>query len=162
MSVRKRLLSVVVPCFNEEAVLALTHRRLLESLGNQAAFDLEIVYVDDGSRDRTEQILFDLADQDARVTVVSFTRNFGHQPAVSAGLRQATGDAVAVIDADLQDPPEVILRLIDEWRDGFDVVNAVRQQRKENFAKRVAYYIQLNEADYKLGYEHVFKTKIPA
>ncbi len=141
MSVRKRLLSVVVPCFNEEAVLALTHRRLLESLGNQAEFDLEIVYVDDGSRDRTEQILFDLADQDARVTVVSFTRNFGHQPAVSAGMRQATGDAVAVIDADLQDPPEVILRLVDQWREGFDVVNAVRQHRKEGFAKRFAYAI---------------------
>ncbi|HEY7863974.1 MAG TPA: glycosyltransferase family 2 protein, partial [Thermoanaerobaculia bacterium] len=127
------------PCFNEEAVIALTHRRLMESLGGDASFDLEVVYVNDGSRDRTEEMLFDLADRDPRVKVVSFTRNFGHQPAVSAGLRYATGDAVAVIDADLQDPPEVILRLIAKWREGFDVVNAVRESRKEGVAKRFAY-----------------------
>ena len=139
MSARKIKLSVVVPCFNEEAVLELTHGRLLESLGADASFDLEIVYVNDGSRDRTEEMLFDLADRDARVKVVSFTRNFGHQPAVSAGLRYASGDAVAVIDADLQDPPEVILRLMEKWREGYDVVNAVREQRKEGVAKRFAY-----------------------
>ena len=139
MSARKVKLSVVVPCFNEEAVLGLTHRRLLESLGADASFDLEIVYVNDGSRDRTEEMLFDLADRDARVKVVSFTRNFGHQPAVSAGLRYASGDAVAVIDADLQDPPEVILRLMEKWREGYDVVNAVRESRKEGIAKRFAY-----------------------
>jgi dolichol-phosphate mannosyltransferase len=139
MNARKVLLSVVVPCFNEEAVLELTHRRLLESLGADASFDLEIVYVNDGSRDRTEGMLFELADRDPRVRVVSFTRNFGHQPAVSAGLRYATGDAVAVIDADLQDPPEVILRLMERWREGYDVVNAVRESRKEGVAKRFAY-----------------------
>jgi dolichol-phosphate mannosyltransferase len=139
MNARKVLLSVVVPCFNEEAVLALTHRHLMESLGGNSAFDLEIVYINDGSRDRTEEMLFDLADRDPRVKVVSFTRNFGHQPAVSAGLRYATGDAVAVIDADLQDPPEVILRLVEKWREGFDVVNAVRESRKEGVAKRFAY-----------------------
>jgi dolichol-phosphate mannosyltransferase len=139
MNARKVLLSVVVPCFNEESVIALTHRRLLESLGGNASFDLEIVYVNDGSRDRTEEMLFDLADRDARVRVVSFTRNFGHQPAVSAGLRHATGDAVAVIDADLQDPPEVILRLMEKWREGYDVVNAVRESRTEGVAKRFAY-----------------------
>jgi dolichol-phosphate mannosyltransferase len=139
LNARKVLLSVIVPCFNEEAVIALTHRRLMESLGGDASFDLEVVYVNDGSRDRTEEMLFDLADRDPRVKVVSFTRNFGHQPAVSAGLRYATGDAVAVIDADLQDPPEVILRLIAKWREGFDVVNAVRESRKEGVAKRFAY-----------------------
>ena len=67
------------------------------------------------------------------------TRNFGHQPAVSAGLEHASGDAVAVIDADLQDPPEVILRLVEKWREGYDVVNAVREKRKEGVAKRFAY-----------------------
>jgi len=139
MSARNALLSVVVPCFNEEAVLALTHQRLMESLGADASFDLEIVYVNDGSRDRTEEMLFELADRDPRVKVVSFTRNFGHQPAVSAGLRYASGDAVAVIDADLQDPPEVILRLMEKWREGYDVVNAVRESRKEGVAKRFAY-----------------------
>ena len=139
MSARKVLLSVVVPCFNEEAVLGLTHQRLLDSLGGDLSFDLELVYVNDGSRDATEEMLFGIADRDARVKVVSFTRNFGHQPAVSAGLRHATGDAVAVIDADLQDPPEVILRLMEKWREGYDVVNAVREQRKEGVAKRFAY-----------------------
>ncbi|HSD54751.1 MAG TPA: glycosyltransferase family 2 protein [Burkholderiales bacterium] len=139
MSARNALLSVVVPCFNEEAVIGLTHQRLVASLGGDPSFDLEIVYVDDGSRDRTEEMLFDLADRDARVKVVSFTRNFGHQPAVSAGMRYASGDAVAVIDADLQDPPEVILRLVEKWREGYDVVNAVRENRKEGVAKRFAY-----------------------
>jgi len=139
MSARKVLLSVVVPCFNEEAVIGLTHRQLVEALGGDPSFDLEIVYVNDGSRDRTEALLFELADQDPRVKVVSFTRNFGHQPAVSAGLEYAGGDAVAVIDADLQDPPEVILRLVAKWREGYDVVNAVREKRKEGFAKRFAY-----------------------
>jgi len=139
MSARKVLLSVVVPCFNEEAVIGLTHRHLVEALGGNASFDLELVYVNDGSRDRTEALLFALADGDPRVKVVSFTRNFGHQPAVSAGLQYAAGDAVAVIDADLQDPPEVILRLVEKWREGYDVVNAVREKRKEGFAKRAAY-----------------------
>ena len=139
MTARRIVLSVVVPCFNEEAVIALTHRHLVEALGADPTFDLEIVYVDDGSRDRTEALLFELADRDPRVRVVSFTRNFGHQPAVSAGLEYASGDAVAVIDADLQDPPEVILRLVEKWREGYDVVNAVREKRKEGIAKRLAY-----------------------
>jgi polyisoprenyl-phosphate glycosyltransferase len=139
MSARKVLLSVVVPCFNEEAVIGLTHQRLVEALGETPSLDLEIVYVNDGSRDRTEELLFALADRDPRVKVVSFTRNFGHQPAVSAGLEYASGDAVAVIDADLQDPPEVILRLVEKWREGYDVVNAVREKRKEGVAKRFAY-----------------------
>jgi dolichol-phosphate mannosyltransferase len=139
VTARKVVLSVVVPCFNEEAVIGLTHERLLEALGGDPSFELEIVYVNDGSRDRTEALLFELAGRDDRVKVVSFTRNFGHQPAVSAGLQYATGDAVAVIDADLQDPPEVILRLMEKWREGFDVVNAVRERRKEGVAKRVAY-----------------------
>jgi dolichol-phosphate mannosyltransferase len=136
---RKVLVSVVVPCFNEEEVIGLTHRRLVETLGGAADFDIEIVYVNDGSRDRTEAMLFELADADPRVKVVSFTRNFGHQPAVSAGLRYANGDAVAVIDADLQDPPEVVAQMVDKWRAGYDVVNAVREKRKEGAAKRFAY-----------------------
>lgn len=143
MSARKALLSVVVPCFNEEAVLGLTHRRLLESLGADASFDLEIVYVNDGSRDRTEDMLFDLADRDARVKVVSFARNFGHQPAVSAGLRYATGDAVAVIDADLQDPPELIPALVARWRQGdVALVDAVRRSRSgEGWFRRASAHV---------------------
>lgn len=133
-------LTVVVPCFNEEAVIGLTHRALVEALGDQPDFDLDIVYVDDGSRDATEAMLLVIADADPRVTVVSLSRNFGHQPAVSAGLEQARGDIVAVIDADLQDPPEVILQMIAAWRDGADVVYGVRAKRKESALHRLAYF----------------------
>ena len=108
------LLSVVVPCFNEQDVLELTHRRLVKALGDNLEFELEIVYVNDGSRDRTEEILFDLADLDSRVKVISLSRNFGHQSAISAGLYYTAGSVVAVIDADLQDPPELILSMPSE------------------------------------------------
>jgi dolichol-phosphate mannosyltransferase len=133
------LLSVVVPCFNEEAVIRLTQAKLIEVLGNRAEFALEVLYVNDGSRDQTEAILYEMASNDPRVNVISLARNFGHQPAVSAGLEHATGDVVAVIDADLQDPPEVILEMLDKWRAGLDVVYGVRTKRKETLFKRMSY-----------------------
>lgn len=132
------LLSLIVPCFNEQDVIALTYKRVIEALG-KTDFRLQIVFVDDGSHDRTAEILAGFALMDSRVTVVSFTRNFGHQAAVSAGLRHADGDAVAVIDADLQDPPEVVLEFVDRWRQGYDVVYGVRTKRKETLFKRIAY-----------------------
>ena len=135
------LLSVVVPCFNEQDVLELTHRRLVNALGDNPEFELEIIYVNDGSRDRTEEILFDLADLDNRVKVISLSRNFGHQSAITAGLDYAVGSIVAVIDADLQDPPEFILSMIAKWREGFDVVYGVRTKRKEDFFKRLSYSV---------------------
>ena len=135
------LLSVVVPCFNEQEVLKLTHRRLVEALGDNSEFGLEIVYVNDGSRDRTEEILFDMADADSRIKVISLSRNFGHQSAITAGLDYADGNIVAVIDADLQDPPEFILTMITKWREGYDVVYGVRTKRKEGLLKRMAYNI---------------------
>ena len=134
-------LSVVVPCFNEQEVLQLTHRRLIEALGDNPGFELEIIYINDGSHDRTEQILFEMADADSRVKVISLSRNFGHQPAITAGLNYAKGDIVAVIDADLQDPPELIVSMIAKWREGFDVVYGVRANRKEGFSKRFSYRI---------------------
>jgi dolichol-phosphate mannosyltransferase len=133
------LLSVVVPCFNEQEVMGLTHSRLIQVLGDRAEFQLELIYVNDGSNDRTESILFTLADQDERVNVISFARNFGHQPAVSAGIEHATGDAVVVIDADLQDPPEVILEMVAKWQAGYEVVYGVRTKRKEGPFKRLFY-----------------------
>ena len=133
------LLSVVVPCFNEQEVLKHTHRHLINVLGENPEFDLEIVYVNDGSRDLTEAILFELADTDSRVKVISLTRNFGHQSAITAGLNYAVGDIVAVIDADLQDPPEVIISMIAKWREGFEVVYGVRTKRKEGLFKRLSY-----------------------
>ena len=115
------LLSVVVPCFNEEEVLRETHKRLLSGL-DSVDIDFEIVYVDDGSRDGTGAILHELSATDARVRVVRFARNFGHQTAVTAGIDHSRGDAVVLIDADLQDPPEVIPRMLELWRQGFQVV----------------------------------------
>ena len=123
-------LSVVVPCYNEEAVIAETHRRLvaaLEGLGGGAGF--EIVYVDDGSRDETARVLRGLQHGDPRVRVVLLSRNFGHQVATTAGLEHASGAAVVVIDADLQDPPEVIREMWERWREGAHVAYGVRTNR---------------------------------
>jgi polyisoprenyl-phosphate glycosyltransferase len=134
------LLTVVIPCYNEEAVIRIIYDRICETLGN-ARFRLQTVFINDGSEDGTERILADISASDPRVKVVTFARNFGHQPAVSAGLAHADGDAVAVIDADLQDPPEVILEMIDRWRAGFDVVYGIRTKRKEALWKRLSYGI---------------------
>jgi dolichol-phosphate mannosyltransferase len=121
-------LSVVVPCFNEESVLSVTHERLRTAL-DAIGMPWEILYVDDGSRDRTREILLSLASHDDRVKVISLSRNFGHQIAVTAGLNHAAGSAVVLIDADLQDPPEVIGRMVEKWREGYDVAYGLRTER---------------------------------
>jgi len=123
------LLSVVVPCYHEEAVIEATHARLtgvLEELG----VPFEVIYVDDGSRDGTDSLLTAIQQADARVRVVTLARNFGHQAAASAGLEHAGGEAVVLIDADLQDPPEVIPRMVERWRAGADVVYGQRTSRE--------------------------------
>lgn len=122
-------LSVVVPCFNEEEVIGHTHERLSTTLGDVTP-DFEIVYVDDGSRDQTPQILRQIQQRDDRVRVIRLTRNFGHQIAVTAGLEYAQGDAVVLIDADLQDPPEVIAGMVAKWREGYHVVYGQRDSRE--------------------------------
>ena len=121
-------LSVIVPCLNEQEVIGGTHERLTAAL-ESAALDFEIIYVDDGSTDGTPDILRELQARDSRVRIVRFSRNFGHQIAITAGLEHASGDAVAIIDADLQDPPEVILEFLQKWIDGYDVVYGVRSER---------------------------------
>ena len=127
---RGQTLSVVVPCFDEEAVICETHRRLTTVLGEVPDLDFELVYVDDGSRDATLDVLRTLQSSDARVRVIALSRNFGHQIALSAGLAEANGDAIGIIDADLQDPPEVLLRMLERWRDGVDVVYGLRSVRE--------------------------------
>lgn len=122
------LVSVVVPCFNEQEVLRGTNERLGATL-EQMRLRFEIIYVDDGSADSTPEILRDLARGDERIRVVRFSRNFGHQMAITAGLEHASGDAVVVIDADLQDPPEVILEFVQRWMEGYDVAYGVRAER---------------------------------
>jgi dolichol-phosphate mannosyltransferase len=131
-------LSVVVPCFNEQEVISATYQRLVAVLGNRD-FDLQILFVDDGSTDSTPRLAANFTREDPRVKTVLLSRNFGHQAAVSAGLANADGDAIVVIDADLQDPPEVILDMIQRWLQGADVVYGIRTKRKESLLKRGAY-----------------------
>src|SRR5262249_26140670 len=133
------LLSVVVPCFNEQEVIARTCAELVGTLGCLGGIALQIVVIDDGSKDRTAEILEYLRTKDERIKLVRFSRNFGHQAAVAAGLAHADGNIVAVIDADLQDPPRVIVEMIDKWREGFDVIYGIRRGRKERWLKRAAY-----------------------
>ena len=108
-------LSVVVPFFNEQENVSELHRRLSLVLPETVA-DYELVFVNDGSRDATAQILDELHATDARVTVIHLSRNFGHQPAITAGILNARGQCVAVMDGDLQDPPEVLPQFIETWR----------------------------------------------
>ena len=137
----KPLLTIVVPVFNEQDAIQLTHQRIIDVLGSRSEFDLEIVYVDDGSKDQSPALLAKLAEVDQRVCTVFLSRNFGHQPAVTAGLRHAMGDLVAVIDADLQDPVELIPEMIAKWREGYSIVYGSRQNRKESRPKVLAYGI---------------------
>jgi glycosyltransferase involved in cell wall biosynthesis len=122
-----KLLSVVAPVFNEEALVAEFHARVCSAL---EGLPFELVLVDDGSKDRTPIILEEIAASDPRVRVVYLSRNFGHQTALTAGLDHARGDAVVMLDSDLQDPPELIPRMLDQWRAGCDVVYAVREHRE--------------------------------
>src|SRR6266850_1553801 len=125
---RALTLSVVVPSKNEEAVLRQTHERLTRVLEHDIT-DFEIVYVDDGSTDSTFNLLCEIQNKDRRAKVVQLSRNFGQQVAITAGIEHASGSAVVVIDADLQDPPEVIPLMIERWREGFDVVYGLRIKR---------------------------------
>jgi glycosyltransferase involved in cell wall biosynthesis len=120
------LLSVVAPACNEEELIVEFHRRTTAALGD---LPFELIVVDDGSTDATPGLLKAIADLDNRVRVVTLSRNFGHQAAITAGLDRARGDATVMIDADLQDPPEVIVEMIDRWRAGADVVYGVRRER---------------------------------
>lgn len=129
-------LSVIVPCFNEEQVLQSTHERLSRTLA-RLSLDYEIIYVDDGSTDQTSAILHRLQQQDERVRVLAFSRNFGHQVAVTAGVDNAGGDAVVLIDADLQDPPELIAEMVARWREGFNVVYGLRTDRDGETAFKI-------------------------
>ena len=121
-----QLISVTAPVLNEEEALPLFYERVRQTLGET---EFELVLIDDGSTDRTPEVLDELAAADPRVKVVHLSRNFGYQAAVAAGIDHCRGDAVITIDADLQDPPELIAELIEEWRGGADVVYAVRRER---------------------------------
>lgn len=123
------VVSIVAPVYNEEVILPELYRRVTTVM-QDAGVSYELVLVNDGSRDRSLEIMRELHEQDPRVKIVNFSRNFGHQVAITAGTDYARGDAVIIIDADLQDPPEAILDLIERWREGYDVVYAVRAARE--------------------------------
>jgi len=131
-------LSIVLPVYNEEENLPALYGRLRDALEGKA-IPYRVFFVNDGSRDGTLPWLRSLSVADSRVRVLSLSRNFGHQISISAGLAHADGDAAVVMDADLQDPPEVIPDLLGRWEAGYDVVYAIRTKRKEGFLKRFAY-----------------------
>jgi dolichol-phosphate mannosyltransferase len=157
------LLSVVIPCHNEESVVEATHARLVRVLPG-TGMEFEIIYVDDGSRDATLARLESIAAGDPRACVVELSRNFGQQAAMSAGLDIARGDAVVIIDADLQDPPEVIPEMVDRWRAGIDVAFGQRRSREGEtafklvtaslfhrfFASLMPYPVPVDTGDFKL------------
>jgi len=157
------LLSVVIPCHNEEEVIDATHARLGEVLP-ASGLDFEIIYIDDGSRDGTLRRLEAIAARDPRVQVIELARNFGQQAAMSAGLAAARGDAIVITDADLQDPPEVILEMVRRWREGVDVAYGRRRSRDGEtafklvtaslfhrlFARMIPYPMPVDTGDFKL------------
>jgi polyisoprenyl-phosphate glycosyltransferase len=137
-----RQITVVLPVFNEAANVGPLYLRLAAVADKCAAFSFEFLFVDDGSRDNTFAELVTLRDLDERVSVIKLARNVGHQLALTAGIdAAAAADAVIVMDADLQDPPEIALELIDRWEKGADVVYAQRRTRSDGWAKRATAYV---------------------
>jgi len=133
-------ISVVVPLFNEEEVFPELHRRLIFVI-HSLKVEYEVIFVDDGSTDKTLELIRQAGKDNPKIKFLSFSRNFGHQTAVTAGIDAADGEAVVVMDSDLQDPPEVIPNLIDKWKEGWDVVYAVRKRRKEGWLLRICYHL---------------------
>lgn len=125
----KVIYSVVVPLFNEELVIDESYKRL-KKIMDYTEENYEIVFVNDGSRDRTREKVELICKNDKRIKLINFSRNFGHQAAITAGMDLALGEAVVVIDADLQDPPEVILKMIEKWKEGYEVVYGKRISRE--------------------------------
>ena len=148
-------LSVVIPCYNEEAVLPFLFGRMHEVLGALKC-PYEVILVDDGSRDRTREILLTQSQQDPRIRVVALSRNFGHQGALTAGLDYARGEVVLIMDADLQDPPELLPKMLEKWREGFDVVYGQRIARMgESWFKRSCAFLF-----YRI-FERIIGIKVP-
>jgi len=123
------LVSVIVPMYNEEEVISTTFARLKEVM-DRSGERYELIFINDGSKDSSAQIIKKFAEQHPEVVLIDFSRNFGHQIAITAGMDYARGDAIIIIDADLQDPPEVMLLMLEKWREGYEVVYGKRAKRK--------------------------------
>jgi len=133
------MLSIIVPIYNEEETLKTLYNRII-SASSSWNESFELILIDDGSTDLSLSLMKEMVSQDRRVRVLSLSRNFGHQSAITAGLQKSIGDAVIIMDGDLQDPPEELSKFLGKWREGYDVVYAIRKKRKESFIKRIAYY----------------------
>ena len=126
----KKKISLVVPMYYEEKVVQECYKRLTEVLSKIEKYDYEIIFINDGSKDKTLELLEEIAKKDFNVKILSFTRNFGHQAAVTAGLKYVSGDAIVIMDADLQDPPELIPDMLKYWEQGNQVIYGKRKSRK--------------------------------
>lgn len=132
------MISVVVPCYNEQEVIPYLYKRL-SCAADKWKETYEVIVVDDGSYDKTYDLVLEIHKRDPRWKLVRLARNFGHQISISTGMFYAGGDCIIIIDADLQDSPDEIIRFISKWREGYDVVYAIRRERKENLIKRFCY-----------------------
>ena len=142
-------ISLVIPMYYEEQVAEECYKRVSKVLKGLKDYDYEIIFVNDGSKDKTLPILEKIADKDKKVKIVSFSRNFGHQAAVTAGLKYVTGDAVVIMDADLQDPPELVPDMLKKWEEGYEVIYGKRKKRDGESAFKLltakAFYATLNK-----------------
>ena len=154
----KKKLSIVAPMYNEEEMAPIFYDVLSKIMDNISdRYDSELVLVNDGSKDNTLQILKDLRKKDPRIHIISFSRNYGQEPAVTAGVKEASGDAIIIMDADLQDPPELIYDLLKYYEEGYEVVNAKRVDRKKDtFMKRFT-----AEQYYNVIYKLSGKIRVP-
>ena len=123
-------ISLVIPMYFEEKVVEECYKRVSKVLKNLKDYEYEIIFINDGSKDKTQELLENISNKDKNVKIISFSRNFGHQAAVTAGLKETTGDAVIIMDADMQDPPEIIPDMIELWETGNEVIYGKRKSRK--------------------------------
>ena len=146
---KKEKISIIVPCYNEEESLPIFYEEITKIAEEMKKVEFEFIFINDGSKDNTLDILERIAKIDNNVKVISFSRNFGHQAAVTAGLKYVTGDVIVIMDADLQDPPELIPDMLKEWEKGYEVIYGKRKSRKgESVFKLLtakAFYSTLNK-----------------
>ena len=142
-------ISLVIPMYYEEQVAKECYNRVTKVLKTLENYEYEVIFVNDGSKDKTLELLEEIANNDKKIKVISFSRNFGHQAAVTAGLKYATGDAIVIMDADLQDPPELMPDMLKKWEEGYDVIYGKRKARKGESAFKLltakAFYSTLNK-----------------
>lgn len=156
MSESQKLISFILPIYNEEDNIPEMNKVLLKTLENlDKKYDFEVIYINDGSSDNSLKLLKQIAEKNKKIKIISFSRNFSQQMAVTAGLDYCKGDAAIIMDADLQDPPEVSFELIKKWEEGFNVAYAVRRTRKDGFFKKATAYI------FYRFLEKTTKVKIP-